>query len=155
MSLKSVSHCVRDTVSRSFGVSVNCTDVSVSLVRRHVEIRAKPCWGSDAVGWFDDLPKTGKTRGIPPRTAFVPSSFAAVLRKRFSVPLGNFHSITVAPYLSIFTDARRLDVFIATATYSAVLVVFLGNLQQGQGLGDNWGLVMHILLIFKKLREES
>src|SRR5271154_278094 len=28
-----------------------------------------------------------------------------VLRKRFSVPLGNFHSITVAPYLSIFTDA--------------------------------------------------
>ena len=64
-----------------------------------------------------------------------------------------------AAALSMFTNARRLDVFIATATYSvsgnlclsnmlfyierganlpkAVLVVFLGNLQQGQGFENH------------------
>lgn len=41
-------------------------------------------------------------------------------------------SFIFAAALSALTDARWQDVFAATATYCAVLVVFLGNLQQIQ-----------------------
>lgn len=40
---------------------------------------------------------TGKTMGMPPRTAFDPSRRAFELRKRFSLPLALFHEMTVAP----------------------------------------------------------
>ncbi len=74
------------------------------------------------------------------------------MQKMATVVLGFVFLFAAA--LSIFTEARRLDVFLATATYSvsayifplyilfrferdpdilqAVLCVFLGNLQQGQ-----------------------
>lgn len=41
--------------------------------------------------------------GTPPRTAFDPSRLALELRKRFSLPLADFHEITVAPYNKIST----------------------------------------------------
>lgn len=41
---------------------------------------------------------TGKTRGMPPRTAFVPSSFAPSLSHNFSSPEASFQLSTVAPY---------------------------------------------------------
>jgi len=40
---------------------------------------------------------TGKTTGMPPLTGLLPSSFAAWLNHRFSIPL-LFQLVTVAPY---------------------------------------------------------
>jgi MFS superfamily sulfate permease-like transporter len=37
-----------------------------------------------------------------------------------------------ATAVSLFTGARRQEVFASTAAYCAVLVVFIGNLQQKQ-----------------------
>jgi hypothetical protein len=37
-----------------------------------------------------------------------------------------------ASAISFFTNAKRQDVFAVTAAYCAVLVVFIGNLQQRQ-----------------------
>lgn len=48
--------------------------------------------------------RTGKTTGMPPRTAFVPSRIAPELRKRFSLSLF-FHEVTVAPYKSTSTES--------------------------------------------------
>ena len=45
----------------------------------HLEIRAKPCWG-----WIVDEPKTGKTKGIPPRIGFLPSNTDLLLTKSCS-----------------------------------------------------------------------
>lgn len=42
---------------------------------------------------------------MPPRTAFDPSRCAFELRKRFSLPLADFHDITVAPYSSTSIDS--------------------------------------------------
>jgi MFS superfamily sulfate permease-like transporter len=41
-------------------------------------------------------------------------------------------ALLFATAISVFTSARRQDVFAATAAYCAVLVVFIGNLQQRQ-----------------------
>jgi hypothetical protein len=41
-------------------------------------------------------------------------------------------AITFATALSLFTNAKRQEVFGATAAYCAVLVVFISNLQQKQ-----------------------
>ena len=56
--LNSESHRVRVVASRSSCVRVNVAEFSDSPVKRQVEIRANPCWGRDAVGCRDDLPKT-------------------------------------------------------------------------------------------------
>lgn len=42
---------------------------------------------------------------MPPRTGFEPSRRALELRKRFSLPLADFHDITVAPKRSTSTDS--------------------------------------------------
>jgi len=47
---------------------------------------------------------TGKTTGMPPRTALLPSSAAFSLNQRFSLPL-DCHEITVAPYSKTSTDS--------------------------------------------------
>lgn len=47
---------------------------------------------------------TGKTSGMPPRTAFEPSSLAASLRNKFSLPL-LFQLITVAPKSRTSTES--------------------------------------------------
>jgi len=41
-------------------------------------------------------------------------------------------ALAFATVVSLFTSARRQEVFAATAAYCAVLVVFIGNLQQKQ-----------------------
>ncbi|CZR67715.1 uncharacterized protein PAC_17614 [Phialocephala subalpina] len=41
-----------------------------------------------------------------------------------------FFALVFATAISVFTSARRQEVFAATAAYCAVLVVFIGNLQQ-------------------------
>lgn len=41
-----------------------------------------------------------------------------------------FFALVFATAVSVFTSARRQEVFAATAAYCAVLVVFIGNLQQ-------------------------
>ena len=41
-------------------------------------------------------------------------------------------ALIFATAVSVFTSARRQEVFAATAAYCAVLVVFIGNLQQSQ-----------------------
>jgi hypothetical protein len=41
-------------------------------------------------------------------------------------------ALAFATAVSLFTSARRQEVFAATAAYCAVLVVFIGNLQQKQ-----------------------
>ncbi len=46
---------------------------------------------------------TGKTSGMPPRTALVPSSLAASLSHSFSAPFLSFQLTTVAPYSSTST----------------------------------------------------
>jgi MFS superfamily sulfate permease-like transporter len=43
-----------------------------------------------------------------------------------------FFSLVFATAVSVFTSARRQEVFAATAAYCAVLVVFIGNIQQRQ-----------------------
>ena len=86
----------------------------------HLELRAKPCCGSLPVAWSlgggpkhlgyqsactvlayseegPGVVRTGKTTGIPPLTGLLPSSFAAELTHRFSLPLP-FQLTTVAPY---------------------------------------------------------
>jgi hypothetical protein len=49
------------------------------------------------------LPRTGKTNGTPPRTALLPSNFAASLTHRFSAPFESFQLIIVAPNSRIST----------------------------------------------------
>ena len=48
---------------------------------------------------------TGKTRGIPPLTAFDPSRCALWLTNRFSLPAAVFHERTVAPKRRTSTDS--------------------------------------------------
>lgn len=87
------------------------------------DVRAKPCCGRVDVGWPDlgGGPKTlrgvsggrvrgrqwvltGKTTGIPPRTALLPSRAAFSLSHKFSVlPPWLFQLVTVAPYRSTST----------------------------------------------------
>lgn len=46
-------------------------------------------------------------------------------------------ALIFATAVSVFTTARRQEVFAATAAYCAVLVVFIGNLQQSQWVHKN------------------
>ena len=48
---------------------------------------------------------TGKTNGMPPRTAFEPSRTALELKKRFSAPFADFHEVMVAPCRSTSMDS--------------------------------------------------
>ena len=48
---------------------------------------------------------TGKTRGIPPLTAFEPSRWALELTNKFSLPFAVFHERTVAPKRRTSTDS--------------------------------------------------
>jgi hypothetical protein len=41
-------------------------------------------------------------------------------------------ALIFATAVTLCTNARRQDVFAATAAYCAVLVVFIGNIQQSQ-----------------------
>jgi len=90
--------------SRSLWLRPKVTDVSFWAITRHIDVRANPCCGREAVGWWLDLPNTwisrisgelyrenlrletwhfvGFTRGIPPRTALDPSSLAALQSER-------------------------------------------------------------------------
>lgn len=48
---------------------------------------------------------TGNTKGIPPRTAFEPSSTALELRKSRSLPVAVFQEVTVAPWSRTSMDS--------------------------------------------------
>lgn len=87
------------------------SDSDVDLPRNsHRDVRARPCCGSWLVGTSaGDLPNTGNTMGMPPRTALEPSSTALSLSHSRSAtappPTAAFHDSTVAPVSRMSTDS--------------------------------------------------
>lgn len=92
-----------DSPKSSFTDSAASPSLVLFPRNSHLTFRANPCWGSllpDGGG-----PKTGKTRGMPPRTGLEPSRAAAVETKRFSPEVGVVQEVTVAPWRRTETES--------------------------------------------------
>ena len=74
-----------------------------SLEIRPVSVCQTSIANLEAQGGLDDSPRTGKTRGMPPRTPLVPSSLVFSLSHSFSSPEASFQLSTVAPKSSTST----------------------------------------------------
>lgn len=70
--------------------------------------------------------RTGKTTGIPPRTALDPSSTAPLLNQSFSSPDASFQLMTVAPKRRMSTLGPEGSV--AVTVESVMLTVAWGRL---------------------------
>lgn len=107
LALVSSSRLAEDRPKSSFTEELSLPSL-VDLPRNSQrEERAKPCWESLAVGgWASEGgPKTGKTRGMPPRTGFVPSKTVFSESQRRSRPEADFQERTVAPWRRTETDS--------------------------------------------------
>ncbi|KAN0114516.1 hypothetical protein V8E51_004060 [Hyaloscypha variabilis] len=116
-----LSYCNRGTFRRIFSSSTDREKTADPHVRYHSSKRLKP---------FIKIiiAVTSTSLLLIPIFIFL-SANVSVVRMAWITLL---FSIAFATAISFFTNANRQDVFAITAAYCAVLVVFIGNLQQSQ-----------------------